>query len=157
MTKSIGVLEKGELLHYSGKEFLEKMVRGELPQPPFSHSMNMVITELSDGFVIFEAKPDIKFYNAIGCVHGGYISTILDSAMACAIQTKLPAKMAFTTLELKVNFIRPVFSQTGPIYAHGKMIHVGRTTATAEGKLYDQKGKLYAFGTTTCALMAAHN
>lgn len=153
MSQKVGVVPKQEMLALSGMEFLQKLVAGELPRPPFSETMNMVITELSEGRTVFKAIPDLKFYNAIGCVHGGYISTVLDSAMACAIQTKLPARTAYTTLELKVNFIRPVLSQTGDVFAEGKLIHCGRTTATAEGKLYDGNGKLYAFATTTCAVM----
>jgi len=153
VSENIGIVPKKELLALSGMEFLQKLMAGELPRPPFSATMNMEITELSPGAVTFKATPDLKFYNAIGCIHGGYISTLLDSAMACAIQTKLPSSTAYTTLELKVNFIRPVLLQTGDIYAKGKLIHCGRTVATAEGKLYDSQGKLYAFGTTTCAVM----
>lgn len=153
MTQEVGVVPKQEMLALSGMDFLQKVMAGELPRPPFSETMNMVITELSPGQTLFKATPDLTFYNAIGCVHGGYISTVLDSAMACAIQTKLPAGTAYTTLELKVNFIRPVLSQTGDIFAQGKLIHCGRTIATAEGKLYDGNGKLYAFATTTCAII----
>ena len=153
VTENIGIVPKKELLALSGMDFLQKLMAGDLPRPPFSATMNMEITELSSGAVTFKATPDLKFYNAIGCIHGGYISTLLDSAMACAIQTKLPSSTAYTTLELKVNFIRPVLLQTGDIYAEGKLIHCGRTVATAEGKLYDSQGKLYAFGTTTCAIM----
>lgn len=153
MEQNVGVVPKEEALKLSGMEFLEKLKSGAFPRPPFSQTMNMEIHEMSSGFVIFKAVPEFQFYNAIGTVHGGYISTLLDSAMACAIQTQLPAGTAYTTLELKVNFIRPVFEKTGTLFAHGKLIHCGRTTATAEGKLFDEQGKLYAFGTTTCAVM----
>lgn len=153
MDVATGVVPKEELLKYSGMEFLQKLKAGELPRPPFSETMNMVITELENSYVVFIAQPDLRFYNAIGCIHGGYISTLLDSAMACAIQTKLPKNTAFTTLELKVNFVRPVLLKTGKLRAEGRLIHCGRTIATAEGKLYDEQGKLYAFGTTTCAIM----
>jgi len=108
VTEDVGIVPKKELLALSGMEFLQKLMAGELPRPPFSATMNMEITELLLGAVTFKATPDLKFYNAIGCIHGGYISTLLDSAMACAIQTKLPSSTAYTTLELKVNFIRPV-------------------------------------------------
>lgn len=153
MSQKSGIISKEEALKFSGMDFLEKLRSGELPRPPFSETMDMVLTEIAAGIAVFEARPDLKFYNAIGCVHGGYISTILDSAMACAIQTMLVPGTAFTTLELKVNFIRPVFVSTGSVRAEGKLIHCGKTIATAEGKLYDTHGKLYAFGTTTCALM----
>lgn len=153
MSQKSGIVSRQEALKFSGMEFLEKLQSGELPRPPFSETMDMVLTELSPGVAVFTATPDLKFYNAIGCIHGGYISTMLDSAMACAIQTKLAAGIAFTTLELKVNFVRPVLVSTGPVHAEGKLIHCGKTIATAEGRLYDAQGKLYAFGTTTCALM----
>lgn len=153
VSQKSGIVPREEALKLSGMAFLEKLQKGELPRPPFSETMDMLLTELAPGLAVFTAKPDLKFYNAIGCIHGGYISTILDSAMACAIQTKLAAGIAFTTLELKVNFVRPVLVSTGPIHAKGELIHCGKTIATSEGKLYDDQGKLYAFGTTTCALM----
>lgn len=153
VSQKSGVVSKEEALKFSGMDFLEKLRNGEFPRPPFSETMDMILTELAPGVAVFTATPDLKFYNAIGCIHGGYISTMLDSAMACAIQTKLAPGTAFTTLELKVNFIRPVLVTTGPVHAKGKLIHCGKTIATSEGKLYDAHGKLYAFGTTTCALM----
>jgi uncharacterized protein (TIGR00369 family) len=154
VTHKLGSVSKQEALKFSGIEILEKLKKGELPPPPFSKTMDIVLTDISPGMVTFTSTPDLRFYNAIGCVHGGYISTMLDSAMACAIQTKLAEGITFATLELKVNFVRPVFISTGPVHAKGVFIHCGKTTATAEGKLYDEEGKLYAFGTTTCFLRA---
>lgn len=153
MKQKIGVVLQDEALKISGMDFLQKLKSGEFPRPPFSATMNIELHEISDGLAIFKAIPEFQFYNAIGTIHGGYIGTLLDSAMACAIQTQLRAGTAYTTLEFKVNFIRPIFEKTGPIFAHGKLIHCGRTVATAEGHLFDERGKLYAFATTTCTLI----
>lgn len=150
---NIGILSPEEALNYSGMELLTKMNRGELPSPPFIHTMDIRFSKLEEGDVIVSYTPDSHFYNVLGCLHGGFISTLLDTAMACAIQTKLSKGQHYTTLEFKINFLRPVYVETGPIHAEGHIIHLGRTTATAEGKLYDDKGKLYAFGTTTCIIM----
>ena len=81
------------------------------------------------------------------------MATLLDSALGCAVQSTLPAGTSYTTLELKVNYLRPVTTKTGTIYAEGKIIYVGGRIATAEGRLTDAEGKLYAHGTTTCIIM----
>ena len=101
---------------------------------------------------MFEGIPGPEHYNPIGTVHGGYTCTLLDSAMSCAVQSMCAAGMAYTTLELKVNLVRPITTETGPVRAEGSVIHVGRRTGTAEGKLLDASGKLLAHGTTTCLI-----
>ena len=113
----------------------------------------MVITEVSEGRVVFTAEPAEYHYNPLGTVHGGIAATLLDSAMGCAVQSMLPHGGGYTTLELKVNYLRPMTSKTGTVYAEGKIIHVGGRTATAEARLMDASGKLYAHGTTTCILL----
>lgn len=151
--RNIGIVSPEEALNYSGMEFLTKMRLGELPSPPFIHTMNIQFTKLEEGETIFSYTPTFDFYNALGCLHGGFISTLLDTAMACAIQSRLSKGQHYTTLEFKTNFLRPVYEKTGIVHADGRLIHFGRTTATAEGKLYDDQGKLYAFATTTCIIM----
>jgi uncharacterized protein (TIGR00369 family) len=98
-------------------------------------------------------QPSEYHFNPIGSVHGGVTATILDSAMACAIHSKLPQGTAYTTLEIKVNYIRPIIIETGRLTCVGEVIHMGRRMATAEGKLYDAAGKLYAHATTTCMVL----
>lgn len=149
---NVGVVNPDQVIHLSGMEFLKRVQDGTLPRPPISAYLDFNIEELTPGKVVFKGTPRLDFYNAIACIHGGYITTLLDTAMACAIQTRLPAGKGYTTLELKVNFVRAVYEKTGPVYAVGNLIHIGRTTATAEGKLYDANDKLYAFATTTCSL-----
>jgi uncharacterized protein (TIGR00369 family) len=136
----------------SGLEYLQKIVAGELPPPPIGALINFRINELSEGRAVFIVEPAEYHYNPIGVVHGGLAATILDSAMGCAVHSILPAGASYTTLEIKVNYIRPMSAETGLVRCEANIIHVGTRTATAEGKIVDQKGRLYAHGTTTCII-----
>lgn len=131
-------------------EIFRKMVSREYPAPPISEHFDFALTEVENGRVIFEGKPKANFYNPLGTIHGGFITTLLDSAMACAIHTTLDAGKGSTSVEIKVNFVRPIFEKTGTLQAVGETVNVGRQIASAEGKLLDENGKLYAHGTTTC-------
>jgi uncharacterized protein (TIGR00369 family) len=136
----------------SGLEYLQKIIAGELPRPPISAMMNFGITELSEGRAVFTVEPAEYHYNPIGVVHGGLAATLLDSAMGCAVHSMLPAGAGYTTLEIKVNFIRPITAETGIMRCEAQVIHVGGRTATAEGRVLDESGKLYAHATTTCII-----
>jgi len=136
----------------SGMEYLQKIVSGELPPPPIGILMNFRISELSEGHAVFTVEPAEYHYNPIGAVHGGVAATLLDSAMGCAVHSTLPAGVSYTTLEIKVNYIRPMTAETGCVRCEADIIHVGRRTATAEARIVDEKGKLYAHGTTTCII-----
>ncbi len=131
-------------------EIFRKMVTGEFPAPPIGESFDFGLAEVENGSVIFEGRPHAKFYNPMGTIHGGFIATLLDSAMACAIHSTLKAGKAATSVELKVNFVRPIFEKTGTLRAVGKIVNVGKQIGSAEGKLIDENGKIYAHGTTTC-------
>ena len=137
----------------SGLEFLQKIAAGELPPPPIAALLNFELEELSEGRAVFAVEPQEYHYNPIGVVHGGLAATLLDSAMGCAVQSKLPAGSGYTTLEIKVNFVRAMTSETGRVRCEAKLIHLGGRTATAEGRIEDQTGKLYAHGTTTCLII----
>lgn len=134
----------------SGMEFLEGMRAGRYPPPPIAIACDMMLFHVERGVAVFQGQPGFKFYNPLGTVHGGWISTLLDSCMGCAVHSMLEAATGFTSVELKINFVRPIFEKTGPLRAEGKVIHFGKQIATAEGKLTDESGKLYAHGTTTC-------
>ncbi|HKO62483.1 MAG TPA: PaaI family thioesterase [Pyrinomonadaceae bacterium] len=134
----------------TGMEFLQKIVTGELPPPPIAALMNFELVELSEGHAIFAVEAKEYHYNPIGVVHGGLAATLLDSAMGCAVHSTLPAGAGYTTLEIKVNFVRPITGDTGRVVAEAKLIHLGGRTATAEGRVIDEEGKLYAHATTTC-------
>lgn len=137
----------------SGLEHLQRIVAGELPAPPFGSGFGMQPLEVEAGRVVFTATPSREHYNLIGTVHGGYIATLLDSAMGCAVLSNLPAGARWTTLELKINYLRAISAETGVIRCEGTTIHAGRTTALAEGRITDARGKLLAHGTTTCLIM----
>ena len=136
----------------SGLEYLRKMVAGELPRPPISALMNFGLTELGEGRAVFTAEPAEYHYNPIGVFHGGLAATLLDSAMGCAVHTTLPAGAGYTTLEIKVNYVRPLTDKTGEVRCEAQVVHVGGRVATAEGKITDARGKLYAHATTTCII-----
>ena len=137
----------------SGLEYLRAMASGELPKAPIGELMNMVEMEAEHGRVVFRGRPGEQHYNPIGIVHGGFAATLLDSSMASAVQSTLPAGVGYTTLELKVQFVRPLTSSTGVVSSIGEVVHGGSRVATAEGRLVDAEGKLYAHGTTTCLIL----
>jgi uncharacterized protein (TIGR00369 family) len=137
----------------SGLEFLQSIISGRLPAPPIAATLGFRLAEAIAGRVVFVAQPAEYHYNPIGVVHGGLAATLLDSSMSCAVQSTLPAGVGYTTLELKVNFIRPITLGTGELRSEGTVVHAGSMTATAEGRLVDQAGRLYAHGTTTCIIL----
>ena len=147
-----GVSNRSELSRRSGLAFLEAIGRGDLPPPPIGALLGFVPVAYSAGLVVFQGTPGPEHYNPLGSVHGGYAATLLDSCVGCAIHSMLPAGKGYTTLELKINYIRPLTDQTGPVRAEGKVVSVGGQIGIAEGRLTDVNGKLYAFATTTCLI-----
>jgi uncharacterized protein (TIGR00369 family) len=139
----------------AGLPFLEAIRDGRLPAPPVSQLLGFSLTEVEAGRAVFECEPSESHYNPIGSVHGGVISTLLDSALSCAVHTTLPAGTGYTTAELKVNFVRPVVTGSGRLRAEGRLIHAGSRLATAEARLTDAAGKLYAHAVGTCLVLAA--
>lgn len=133
-------------------EFFEGISSGELPSPPIGDLVDFIPLEWSPGRFVFQGTPDARHYNPLGTVHGGYAATLLDSCMGCAIHTQLKKGQGYTTLDLRISYVRAMGSHTGPVRAEGKVIHVGRSTALAEGRLYDVDDRLYAIGTTTCMI-----
>ena len=136
----------------SGAAFLRAIAERKLPPPPIANLMGFDIEEVGEGRVVFAVEPQEYHYNPIGMVHGGLAATLLDSAMGCAVHSLLPEGRGYTTLEIKVNYVRALKHDTGRVRAIGKVIHLGGKIATAEGSLIDSAGKLYAHGTTTCLL-----
>lgn len=138
----------------SGLEFLRAIRDGRLPGPPIAQLLGFHLVEAEPGHAVFEVLPGEQHYNPIGVVHGGLAMTLLDSAMGCSVHTRLPAGTGYTTLEAKVNLVRAITAKTGTLRATGKVIHLGGKTATAEARLEDAAGKLYAHGTSTCLILA---
>ena len=155
MTKTYGVVTPDILKSYDGLAFLQALIAGKLPNPPISELLNFHLIEVENGRAVFEGNPEFRHYNPIGTVHGGIAATLLDSALGCAIFSTLHKGDTWTTLELKLNFVRPMTKDTGPVRAQGRIIHRGRTVATAEGDLKDGAGRLYAHATTTCMIFPA--
>jgi uncharacterized protein (TIGR00369 family) len=147
-----GVLTLENLRENSGLELFQKMIAGELPRPPICDTLGFVMVEAEKGRIVFQGTPQHRHYNPIGSVHGGFHATLLDSCVACAIQSTLEAGQGYTTLELKINYIRALTDRVGPVRAEGRVIHAGKQIGTAEGKLVDADGKLYAHASTTCLI-----
>ena len=147
-----GLARTEQITSRSGPEILEAMMSGALPYPPMSETMNMALLEVGNGRAVFQGIPLLQHYNPLGTVHGGWFATLLDSALGCAVQTTLPAGRSYTTAELSVNIVRPATQKTGPLRAVAKIVHAGRQLATAEARIEDEKGKLYAHATTTCVV-----
>jgi len=135
-----------------GIDYLQAMIDGRCPQPPIGQTMDFLLVEVEAGKAIFQGEPLVRHYNPIGSVHGGWFATLLDSAVGCAVHSQVPAGKAYTTLELKINMIRPLFEGISRVRAVGNCIHVGRQTATAEARLLGPDGKLFAHATTTCLI-----
>jgi len=136
-----------------GLDALRAMAAGELPPPPIAQTLGFRLIEVERGRATFTVEPSEFHYNPIGVVHGGLALTLLDSAMGCALQSTLDAGVAYTTLEVKANFVRSLTSDTGEVRCTGTVLHAGRTVATAEGRIEGPDGRLYAHGTSTLLIL----
>ncbi len=137
----------------TGLEFMTKVKDGELAAPPIGRTLGFRVESVKDGEVCFIGTPNFDALNPLGTVHGGWFGALLDSCMACAVQTKLAKGQGYTTQEYKVNLIRPLFSDSGAVMATGQVQHSGRRTGVAVGEIRGiEDGKLYATGSTTCLI-----
>jgi uncharacterized protein (TIGR00369 family) len=150
-----GVVPPEQVMARTGLQFLTDMIDGKLPQPPMCATLGFHLAAVSDGYARFDGEPEFRHYNPIGTVHGGFAATLLDSALGCAIFSTLAKGEGWTTLELKLNLVRPINKDTGTVIAEGRVIHRGRTVATSDGTVKDRAGKLYAHATTTCMIFPA--
>lgn len=153
----LGTIPREDLLKYAGLELLQRIIDGHYPAPPISERLNFAIAEVGEGRAVFRGVPSEKHLNPLGTVHGGWAATLLDSALACAVQTLLEKGEAYTTAEFKVNLTRPIMPTTGEVVCEAKVVHKGRTLAVSEATLKDGQGRLLAFGTETCAIFPASN
>lgn len=145
-----GVASMSQLANKSGQQILEGMMAGNLPHPHMNATLGFDLMEVGDGHAVFQGTPELRFYNPMGTVHGGWHATLLDSALGCAVQSKLPVGRAYTTAELSINIVRAATHKTGPLRAIANVVHAGKQMATAEAKILDEQGRLYAHATTTC-------
>lgn len=141
----------------SGLEFFKRMMAGEIPPPPMVSLLGLRLVEADEGRVVFTGTAGEAFYNGMGVAHGGWAATILDTALGCAINTCMPAGRSFATLELKINYTRPLRREVGELRCEATVIHAGNRTATSEGRLVSADGKIYAHGTATCILVERHS
>jgi uncharacterized protein (TIGR00369 family) len=148
------LLSTDDVLAMSGLEFMQGILDGTNPGPPIGEAMGYGLHEVADGRVVFRGTPEFKSTNPLGTVHGGWYGTLLDSAMACAVMTRVPRGSIYTTLEYKINITRSIpLGMT--IDCIGTVDHAGRSTGVASGEIRGvEDGKLYATGSTTCIIMA---
>jgi uncharacterized protein (TIGR00369 family) len=148
-----GVPAPADVAGRTGREILQAIVDGELPQPPIARTMSFWITEIGDGFAAFEGDPGEHLLNPMGAVHGGWALTLIDSAAGCAGLSLLPAGAGFATIETKANMSRPITSDTGRVRAEGRVVAQGRQIISAEAKVWSQDGKVLAHGTSTLMVL----
>lgn len=147
------LLPPEEALKLSGLEFMQKILDGTNSGPPIGGTMGYTLHSVEEGCVVFRGAPEFNVTNPMGTVHGGWYGTLLDSAMACAVMTRVPRGSVYTTLEYKVNILRPI-PLGMQIDCEGTADHVGRSTGVAHGEIRGvADGKLYATGSTTCIVM----
>jgi uncharacterized protein (TIGR00369 family) len=145
-----GVASRDQIAGKTGLEMMKAILQGELPSAPIGKSMNFCLIHLEEGQTIFQGTPKPAFFNPLGTIHGGWIATLLDSALGCAVHTKMPVGRAYTTAELSVNMVRALSPKVERVRAIANVLHCGRQLATAEAKLVGPDGTLYAHATTTC-------
>lgn len=148
--RGMGVARPEEVGGRSGLELLQAMLRGELPAPPISATLDFLLVEAAEGTAVFQGQPRAEHGNPMGTVHGGWFATLLDSAMACAVHASLPAGRGYTTAELTVHLVRALTPAVPRVRAEGRVLHSGRQLATAEARLVGPDGRLYAHATTSC-------
>lgn len=139
----------------AGSDFLRAMMNGQLAQCAYQQTMDYDLVEVGDGRVVFAGKAAEYMLNPLGSVHGGYYAGMLDSALGCAIHSRLPAGQTYTTLEFKLNMVRAIPTDGRVIRAIGEVVHPGRKIATSEARLEDDGGKLYAHATCSCMIFSA--
>ena len=136
----------------TGLDYLQRIVSGEYPQVPIGDTLNFRITEASPGRVVIVGRPDLRSFNLLGTVHGGWAASVLDTAMALAAMSSLDEKNRHTTLDIRINYLRPITLETGEMRAEGTLIQGGRRVAYCEGRLTDAAGKILSHGTSSCLI-----
>jgi len=139
----------------SGLDYLRAVMAGTLPQPPVAVAMRLSLQEVEAGRVVYAGTPGEDFGNDVGSVQGGWVAGLLDAAIGSAVHSTLPAGARYTTLELKVNYVRAVLPGSAPLRCEARTLHTGWRIGTAEARITDADGRLYAHATTTCLILPA--
>ena len=150
-----GLANPGQVQGMTGLQVMTALLEGDLPHPQMADTFDCELVEVGDGHAVFQATPQLKHYNPLGSVHGGWYATLLDFALGCAVQTKLPAGRSYTTSQINLNIVRAANTKSGPLRCVGTALHVGRQVGTSEARILGPDGKLYAHATTTCAIFDA--
>lgn len=150
--RAFGVVDLAIAAGGTGLDFLKSMLERCEPSPPFSETTDIWMVSAEAGRVVFEAMPSTRFYNPMGVIHGGWIATLLDSCMGCAVQSTLKAGLTYTTIEMKTVFVRAAHAKIGLLRCEGMLLHSGRRVASSEGKVFDGEGRLIAYGSETCLI-----
>jgi uncharacterized protein (TIGR00369 family) len=150
---SLGALPKTAFSSLSGLDIFEKMMAGDLPAPPIMVHSNIRMKEFTEGRAVFTGMPAKEFLNPLGTIHGGWISTLIDTALSCAVHTALKPGEFYTTTSLTVNMVRPLLPDSGEVTCEGRLVHRGSRLATSEGELRDGRGKMIAHGTVSCMIL----
>jgi len=145
-----GVARPDQIAGKTGLEVMQAMLSGEIPFAAIAQTLDFVVVEIDRGRALFQGTPMARHLNPLGTIHGGWIATLLDSALGCSIHTMLPAGRGYTTAELGVNYVKGLTPKVQRVRAEGKVIHCGRQLATAEARIVGADGTLYAHATTTC-------
>jgi uncharacterized protein (TIGR00369 family) len=148
-----GLPTSGQIAGMTGKQILQAIIDGELPQPPIAQTLSFWLTEVGDGFAAFEGEPGAHLLNPMGGVHGGWALTLIDSAVGCAGQTLLPAGAGYATVETKANFSRPITKDTGRVRAESRIVSQGRQVISGEARVLSRDGKVLAHGTSTLLVL----
>ena len=154
-TRRYGILPPEAFAAMSGIEALQAMIAGQLPAPPMARTMGILLVEAEPGLVVFSGEPSEAHFNPQGVIHGGWAAAMLDSALGCATHTTLAMGERYTTVEMKVNYLRPIFPGKGALRCEAQVVNRGRTLCLTEARLVDSAGKLYAHGSETCMIFPA--
>jgi uncharacterized protein (TIGR00369 family) len=136
----------------SGLDYLKAIKEDRISSPPVANLVGYKICEVDNGYAAFELNPAEYHYNPFSTVHGGILSILLDTSMTASVLSTLPIGFSCATIEIKVNFIKPVTVDTGILKCEARPIHIGKKLATVEGKIKDNNGVLHAHGVSTCSI-----
>lgn len=153
----IGTVPLEVLARDGGLKAMLDLLSGAHPAPSMAATLKFGLYEVEEGRAAFRGLPTAEHLNPLGTVHGGWTATIMDSALGAAVMTTLKPGEAYTTVEFKVNLVRPLLPGMGEVFCEGRVVHRGRTLATSEASLKDRNGKLLAHGTETCAIFPIEN
>ena len=151
----LGSIPIADLARFTGLQLLQRVVAGDYPAPAIAGLLNFALVEVEEGRAVFRGLPGVQHRNPLGGIHGGWAAAVMDSALGCCIHAMLGIGEAFSTAEMKINYIRPITPETGVVSCEGRVVHKGRTLAVSEARLTDGAGRLLAFGTETCSIFPA--